>query len=266
MNGIIFSVKRYSIHDGPGIRVTFFLKGCPLSCRWCHNPEGLSPEQEEIFQVNRVGEREFRRKETAGKFWTIPEMMAVVEKERVFIERSGGGVTFSGGEPLMQPDFLLEALKDCRDKGFNTAVDTSGFTTPGNLKKIIPFTNIFLYDLKLLDPQKHLDYTGVSNEIILRNLGTILSSDAEVMLRIPVIPGINDGPADLVAMISYLTAVKTSRIRMINLLPYHKAGLSKYRKFSRENMMEPIEQPSTERMKELKKMFTETGIKVKIGG
>jgi pyruvate formate lyase activating enzyme len=266
MNGIIFNIKRYSIHDGPGIRVTFFLKGCPLSCLWCHNPEGISADAEEIIQVNRVGEKEFSKKEIAGKQLTIPEMMTIVEKERVFIEKSGGGVTFSGGEPLMQTDFLLDALNACRENGFHTAVDTSGFTTSENLKKIIPLTNLFLFDLKHLDPRKHLQYTGVSNEIILRNLGTILSSDTEIMIRIPVIPGINDDPSHLAAMIGYLTSIRTSGIKMINLLPYHKSGLSKYKKFGRENMMGPVEQPSSERMKEISKLFTETGIKIKIGG
>jgi len=266
MSGIIFSVKRYSIHDGPGIRVTFFLKGCPLSCRWCHNPEGISPEPEEVIQVNRVGEKEFSRKETAGKHLTVREMMEIVEKERVFIEKSGGGVTFSGGEPLMQYDFLIEALRACRENGFHTAVDTSGFSSQGNLEKIIPLTDLFLFDLKHLDPEKHLHYTGVSNERILKNLATIISSGKDVSLRIPIIPGINDDPSHLDEMIEYIKGIKTSGITSINLLPYHKAGLAKYRKFGRENLMEGVEQPSSERMKEIKKLFAETGIKIKIGG
>jgi pyruvate formate lyase activating enzyme len=266
MNGIIFSVKRYSIHDGPGIRVTFFLKGCPLACRWCHNPEGISPEPEEVIQVNRVGDKEFSKKEVAGKHLTISEMMTIIEKERVFIERSGGGVTFSGGEPLMQPDFLMEALRACREKGFHTAVDTSGFASPENLKKIISLTDLFLFDLKHLDPKKHLLYTGVSNELIISNLGVIIESGKEIMIRIPVIPGINDDPSHLDSLIAFINIMKTARIRMINLLPYHKAGLAKYRKFGRENMMGPVEQPTSERMKEIKKLFSETGIKIKIGG
>lgn len=266
MNGIIFSVKRYSIHDGPGIRVTFFLKGCPLACRWCHNPEGISPEPEEVIQVNRVGDKEFSKKEVAGKHLTISEMMTIIEKERVFIERSGGGVTFSGGEPLMQPDFLMEALRACREKGFHTAVDTSGFASPENLKKIISLTDLFLFDLKHLDPKKHLLYTGVSNELIISNLGVIIESGKEIMIRIPVIPGINDDPSHLDSLIAFINNMKAARIRMINLLPYHKAGLAKYRKFGRENMMGSVEQPTSERMKEIKKLFSETGIKIKIGG
>ena len=266
MNGLIFSVKRYSIHDGPGIRVTFFLKGCPLSCRWCHNPEGLSPSPEEIVGVNRIGEKEFRKKEIAGKQISIPEMMTIIEKERVFIEKSGGGVTFSGGEPLMQTDFLFEALSTCREKGFHTAVDTSGFTSPENLRRIIPLTDLFLFDLKHLDPEKHLQYTGVANELILSNLGVIIESGKEIMIRIPVIPGVNDDPSHLVSLIAFINKIKTAQVRMISLLPYHKTGLAKYRKFGRENLMGPIEQPTTERMKEIKELFAETGIKIKIGG
>jgi len=266
MNGIIFSIKRYSIHDGPGIRVTFFMKGCPLLCRWCHNPEGISPEPEEIIQVNRVGDKEFSKKEIAGNQVTVREIMTIIEKERIFIESSGGGVTFSGGEPFMQTGFLTEALIACRENGFHTAVDTSGFTLPENIKKVIPLTDIFLFDLKHLDPEKHFQYTGVSNELILSNLGIILASGKEVMIRIPIIPGINDDAAHLTALIGYLNKLKTSRIRMINLLPYHKAGLAKYRKFGRENLMEPVEQPTSERMKEIRELFAETGLRIKIGG
>jgi pyruvate formate lyase activating enzyme len=266
MNGIIFSVKKYSIHDGPGIRVTFFMKGCPLSCRWCHNPEGISPEPEEIIQINRVGDREFSRKVTAGRSWTVDELIETVEKERVFIEQSGGGVTFSGGEPMMQSEFLVEALKACRQKGFHTAVDTSGYVKAATLKKVIPLTDMFLFDLKLYDREKHISYTGVSNELIFRNLGLIISSGCEIFIRIPVIPGINDDDANLSSVIGYLAKVKKDRISLINLLPYHKSGTAKYKRFGRENLMQGFEQPSAERMKELKKLFSETGIKVKIGG
>jgi pyruvate formate lyase activating enzyme len=266
MKGIIFSVKRYSIHDGPGIRVTFFLKGCPLSCRWCHNPEGLSPAPEEIIQVNRVGQKEFSKIEIAGRELSVDEMLEIVEKERLFIEKSGGGVTFSGGEPLMQSDYLKEALRACREKGFHTAVDTSGYAIPEKLDKIIPLTDLFLFDLKHLDSQLHLEYTGVSNELILRNLNTVLLSGKDVVVRIPVIPGFNDDYPHLTAMIDYIKSVRSPAIKMINLLPYHRAGMAKYRKFGRENLMGKLEQPSAERMIEIKKLFVDTGIKVKIGG
>lgn len=266
MKGLIFNVKRYAIHDGPGIRVTFFLKGCPLSCWWCHNPEGISKEQEEIIQVNRIGEKEFSKKETAGKYYDVDEIMAILEKERIFIERSNGGVTFSGGEPMMQFEFLLEALAACKKNGYHTAIDTSGHFPESNLKKVLPFTDLFLFDLKHLDPRKHNYYTGVSNKILIENLRQIIDSGTEIMLRIPVIPGINDDSAHLGGLKDFIDEIKSENIKTISLLPYHKAGTSKYRKFNRQNRMEAVIPPTKERMNELKDYFSKTGIKVKIGG
>ena len=129
MKGLIFSVKRYSIHDGPGIRVTFFMKGCPLSCIWCHNPEGISPFPEKVTRTNRVGAREFIQDEEVGKYYTVEDILGILEKEKVFINQSKGGVTFSGGEPMLQFEFLLEALKACKVNGYHTAVDTSGYSS-----------------------------------------------------------------------------------------------------------------------------------------
>ena len=125
MKGLIFNVKRYSVHDGPGIRVTFFMKGCPLSCLWCHNPEGISPEPQTVVQTRKVGEKEFNSREMVGRYYSTSEILEILDRERIFMEQSGGGVTFSGGEPMMQHEFLLEALKACREHGYNTAVDTS---------------------------------------------------------------------------------------------------------------------------------------------
>jgi len=266
MKGLIFNIKRYAIHDGPGIRVTFFMKGCPLSCWWCHNPEGISPEPEEITQVNRVGEREFSKKETAGKYYEVDEIIEILEKERIFIERSDGGVTFSGGEPMLQSGFLLEALTACKNIGYHTAVDTSGHFPESNLKNVLPFTDLFLFDLKHLDQGKHSHYTGVSNKILIENLHKIVDSGTEIMLRIPVIPGINDDTGHLDGLKEFINDIKAENIKTISLLPYHKAGTAKYRKFNRENRMEAVIPPSQQRMNELKEFFSDTGIKVKIGG
>jgi pyruvate formate lyase activating enzyme len=266
MKGIIFSVKRYAIHDGPGIRVTFFMKGCPLSCWWCHNPEGISPEPEEVLRTNRVGDKEFTRKTIAGKPYEVRDIISILDKERVFIDKSGGGVTFSGGEPLMQPQFLLEALKACCEEGYHTAVDTSGYYPASTLKKIIPFTDLFLYDLKHPDPHQHKLFTGVSNETILNNLRILLESRKDVILRIPIVPGINDNEEFLAGFMKIITDSKCENIKMINLLPYHTTGSSKYRKFNRTNRMEGYKQPSDARMQEISGFFGSTGIKVKIGG
>jgi len=266
MKGLIFSVKRYAIHDGPGIRVTFFMKGCPLSCWWCHNPEGISPEPSTVEQIDRIGEREFRKNEMVGKLFDTDNILAILEKERVFINQSKGGVTFSGGEPLMQFDFLLEALKACKKNGYHTTVDTSGFSTPERFKKIIPFTDLFLLDIKHLDNLKHKEFTGVPNDVILSNYRLIVGSGSDIMVRIPVIPGFNDAADHLARLKQYILNEKNENLKMISLLPYHKIGSSKYKRFNIPNKMKNVEQPTSQRMKELKEYFSGSGVRVKIGG
>jgi pyruvate formate lyase activating enzyme len=266
MKGLIFSIKRYSVHDGPGIRVTFFMKGCPLSCWWCHNPEGISSEPETVDQIQKVGEKEFRVEEKAGKYYTPDEIVEILEKEKIFISESKGGVTFSGGEPLLQPEFLLEVLNRCKSEGFHTAVDTSGYAKAEQYMPILQYTDLLLFDIKHLDDIKHFRYTGVSNDLILNNLKLILDNGKDVWLRVPVVPGINDDSGHLEMLKSFIVKNKCSNLKKINLLSYHKIGSSKYKKFRVPYRMNGIEQPSSSRMQELKKYFEETGIKVKIGG
>ncbi|MBA4321193.1 MAG: glycyl-radical enzyme activating protein [Odoribacter sp.] len=266
MKGLIFSIKRYAIHDGPGIRVTFFMKGCPLSCRWCHNPEGISPEPATIERVDRIGEKEFKKNEEAGKFYDTTDILAILEKERVFINQSKGGVTFSGGEPMMQFGFLLEALQVCKENGFHTTVDTSGFSTPERFQKIIPFTDLFLFDIKHLDTRKHKEYTGVPNDVILSNYRLIVENGSGFIVRIPVIPGFNDDAEHLVLLKKFILGEKHDNLKMISLLPYHKIGSSKYKRFNIPYGMDNVEQPSFQRMKELKEYFSGSGVKVKVGG
>lgn len=266
MQGLIFSVKRYSIHDGPGIRVTFFMKGCPLSCWWCHNPEGISPSLEKVNQTRKVGGKQFSETEEVGKYYSVENVIEILEKDRIFLEQSGGGVTFSGGEPMMQNEFLKEALEACRSVGFHTAVDTSGYASAESFKAIMPLTDLFLFDIKHLDDSKHFEYTGVTNIGILDNLRMLLKSGKDVMIRIPVIPGKNDDAVHLSELRNLLARLKCRNLKKINLLPFHRTGASKYRKFNLPYRMNDTEQPSSERMKELKEFFSETGIKVKIGG
>ncbi|MCE5345891.1 MAG: glycyl-radical enzyme activating protein [Bacteroidales bacterium] len=266
MKGLIFSVKRYSVHDGPGIRVTFFMKGCPLSCWWCHNPEGISPEPEKVVQKNKIGEKEFSIVEDAGKLFSVDEILGILEKERAFITHSKGGVTFSGGEPMLQCEFLIEALKACKDAGYHTAVDTSGYSSTENYRSVIPFTDLFLFDIKHIDDTMHLKYTGVSNFLILENLLLLLHSPGDVIIRIPVIPGVNDDSGSMNDIRQLLINFKTDNLKKINLLPYHKTGSSKYNKFNIPYRMGSIEPPSKGRIQELKEFFCEVGVKVKIGG
>jgi len=266
MTGTIFSVKRYAIHDGPGIRVVFFMKGCPLSCWWCHNPEGISMQPEEVTQTDRVGERDFRRQEKVGKSYEIKDVIAILERERVFMENSGGGVTFSGGEPLMQPLFLKEALSACSSSGFHTAVDTAGFYPTEVLAEILPFTDLFLFDLKHPDPLKHIEFTGVSNDLIHRNLQYLADNKKKVMIRIPVIPGINDSDESLHGFMDIIRQAGEEAVSGINLLPYHTTGSAKYKKFGRPFRMKGFKQPDDERMKSISDFFRSEGYKVKIGG
>jgi len=266
MKGLIFSVKRYSINDGPGIRVTFFMKGCPLSCWWCHNPEGISPLPEKIELSEKVGEKEFVKIADAGKFISVDEILNILDKERIFIAQSGGGVTFSGGEPMQQPEFLLEALKASRENGYHTAVDTSGYSLPANYSAIIPYTDLFLFDIKHLDDDKHEKFTSVSNTLIINNFKMILDSGRDVMVRIPVIPGFNDDDVHLEKMKSFISENRADNLRKICLLPFHRIGSSKYKRMNIPDRMNGVEPPSAARMNELKRFFAETGIRVKIGG
>jgi len=266
MKGLIFSIKRYSIHDGPGIRVTFFMKGCPLNCMWCHNPEGISPFPENVIQTSRVGDREFNKKEEAGKYYSVENILEILDKEKVFINQSKGGVTFSGGEPMLQFEFLLEALKACKENGYHTAVDTSGYSSIENFKSVIPFTDLFLFDIKHLDEVNHFESTGAANTGILDNYRLLLECGKDIMVRIPVIPGFNDDPDHLERLKDFLLITKTDSLKKINLLPFHKIGSSKYKRFNIPYRMKSVEPPDREKMQKMKEFFQETGIKVKIGG
>jgi pyruvate formate lyase activating enzyme len=266
MEGLIFSVKRYSIHDGPGIRVTFFMKGCPLSCLWCHNPEGISAFPSDVTMTNRIGDKEFSHTAEVGKYYSVSKVLAILEKERVFLNQSKGGVTFSGGEPLLQPEFLEEVLEACKAGGFHTAIDTSGYSPARNFEPILPFTDLFLFDIKHMDDARHIEYSGVSNKLILDNFQMLLESGKDIIVRIPVVPGYNDDPEHLARLRQFLTSSKTASLKKISLLPYHKIGSSKYSRFGIPFRMKFIEPPSKERMQELKEYFSETGVKIKIGG
>lgn len=266
MKGLIFSVKRYSVHDGPGIRVTLFLKGCPLNCIWCHNPEGISPIPETVMKCTRIGEREFFKEEQAGEYYSVDSVLELLGKEKVFMDHSEGGVTFSGGEPMLQFDFLLEVLKECKANGYHTAVDTSGHTAAEKFVAIMQYTDLFLFDLKHLDPLQHIKATGVSNELILENLGLLVQNRKDIIIRIPVIPGFNDDEVYISTLRKFLMNYGTNAIKKICILPFHKIGASKYKRFNIKYKMEGIEPPDRAALQKLKEYLMETGIPVKIGG
>ena len=266
MKGLIFSIKKYAIHDGPGIRVTFFMKGCPMSCWWCHNPEGISPDKIMVERVDRIGEKEFRKMEPVGKDYSVDQIMEIAGRESVFFEHSGGGVTFSGGEPMLQAEFLKESLSALRNLGYHTAVDTSGFASPESYNEVLPFTSLFLYDLKLMDDRMHQEYTGVSNSLVMNNYRMLAGSGVDIIVRVPVIPGFNDDEHNLKSVSQFISDNMTPNLLRVDLLPFHRIGSSKYRRFGLPYRMGETIQPSQERMIELSNYFSGLGVKVKIGG
>jgi len=264
MQGMIFDIKHYAIHDGPGIRTTVFLKGCPLECWWCHNPESRSSNIFSYKKQEKIEGRIIEKEETVGKEYTIKEVMKEIEKDTLLFEESGGGVTFSGGEPIHQFEFLLKLLKSCRKREIHTCIDTTGYTHKEQLKKIAGFTDLFLYDLKHIDDKKHRKYTGVSNKLILDNLKLLDDMGKMVEIRYPLISTFNDDEADVYRMLAFLQKLKHRY--PVSLLPYHKIGAHKYGQFKIEYKMDGIEEPSIAQIDKVKSNFEEAGFKVNIGG
>ena len=299
-NGVIFDIRKYSIHDGPGIRTTVFFKGCPLRCWWCHNPEGQDVEPELVYRKSRcIGcdecskscQREAislvaqsisvnREKcvpcnnccrvcpsdalSIAGKQMTVKEILEEIEKDRTFYEESRGGVTFSGGEPLMQPDFLNALLKECKERAIHTAVNTCGFAQYEIVDRIRDKVDLFLYDIKTMDNRKHRKYTGASNEQILKNLKKLAESGSSIVISFPIIPGINDDDKNVTRTAKFISSLPN--IQQVNLLPYHRAGIEKYKNLGKPYKLDKIQPPSNQRVKSVKEKMEAFGIRVGIGG
>ncbi len=261
MTGIIFDIKHYAIHDGPGIRTTVFFKGCPLGCWWCHNPESRSGEIFSYSKKEKMNGQEVEQMETVGKKYSVTDVTKEVEKDTVLYEESGGGITISGGEPFYQYDFLLELLKKLKHKELHTCIDTTGHVKKEELIEAAKYTDLFLYDLKHFNDEKHIKYMGVSNKLILNNLIMLDQMGKEIEIRYPLIPTMNDDEADLLQMLAFLQRLK---IRYpINILPYHKIGSQKYKRFGIEHKMDGIEEPSNEQIDRVKKMIEEAGFKIR---
>ncbi|MFK5856941.1 MAG: glycyl-radical enzyme activating protein [Bacteroidota bacterium] len=257
MHGIIFDIKHFAIHDGPGIRQTIFFKGCPLSCWWCHNPESRSSD---IFSYEKEGfidDHKICTIETIGKKYSVDEVMENIKRDLVFFEESGGGVTFSGGEPLMQSDFVMEILYECRKLDIHTCIDTTGNIASDNLIQVASLTNLFLYDLKLMDDNQHIKYTGVSNKLVLDNLKMLDEMGKDIWIRFPLIPRINDDETNVLMMLDFMSKLKNSH--PISILPYHKIGSHKYERFGIEYKMNGVEEQSKEDVSRIMNLFTDAG-------
>jgi pyruvate formate lyase activating enzyme len=265
--GIIFNILRFAIFDGPGIRTTVFFKGCPLRCWWCHNPESheMLPEKIEGCNLRRGFDQTFSiPKDEIGKEISVDELIQEIIKDKIFFEESGGGVTFSGGEPLMQPDFLIECLKECKNQDIHTIVDTSGYSSLEIINRVSEHTDMFLYDLKLMNDEDHQKYIGVSNQDILRNLTEINQLGKKIIIRIPIVPDITDAKENLFAIRGFISYL--SNLIEVNLLPYNRIGEGKYKKYGKENKMNDTHSPGTKSLEEVKQLFSGLKCRVKIGG
>lgn len=263
--GLVFDIRRYSVHDGPGIRTTVFLKGCPLNCAWCHNPESILFEPQKVTRCRKLNGHARYVEEEIGRWVHSDDVLKEVERDRIFFEESRGGVTFSGGEPLAQPAFLLDMLSICSEAGIHTAVDTSGYAPADTFREVADHADLLLFDIKSANPEKHKAFTGVDNLVIIENLLSLTVHDPEIYLRIPVIPGFNDTTRDMLDILELLKRVK-ARIVRIDLLPFHRLGRQKYDALGMVAPPPFEPEPDEQKLMQFMQVFSEAGFAVKKGG
>lgn len=256
VKGRIFDIQRFSTHDGPGIRTIVFLKGCALRCRWCCNPESQSYDIETMMQNGKP--------KTMGKDVTVSEVLGEVLRDRPYYNRSGGGVTLSGGESLLQPDFVVALLAECKENGINTAIETTGFASADVINRFLPYLDTVLMDIKHINSEKHKEFTGQSNERILENARLIAENAKKLIIRVPVIPGFNDTVAEIADIAKFASGL--NGVDEIHLLPYHNMGRDKYTGLDRDYPMGDVKSPTNELMTVLVQTAEKFGLKAHIGG
>lgn len=303
LKGLIFDVQKFAIHDGGGIRTNVFLKGCPLQCLWCSNPESLASKPEITFVTNNcIGcgkclevcpAGAIRQGETAGediiidrerctlcgqcakhcyagainiigRYVSVPELMQIIERDRKFYEQSGGGVTFSGGEPTAQPEFLKAALAEIQKRGIHTAIETSSLLPWDIYASILEHVDLVLTDIKHMDDAEHKRLTGVSNQLILDNIRKISKLGIPVKIRLPLIPGINDSDRNLEATAEFVEQL--SNVQSLDILPYHRLGEMKYRQLDLSYPLKGVESPTVEHVEERIRALRERGLNISVGG
>ncbi len=301
-NSLIFDIKRYSINDGPGIRTTVFFKGCPLSCAWCHNPESQSSEVQKLYSLSKcIGcgscveacpEKALildpvegiitdsslctvcgkcalvcptKAIEMSGRQETIEKIMQSLRREIVVMDTSGGGVTFSGGEPLLHPEMLMELLKKCAEEGIHRAVDTSGFVKWEMLAGVAPHIDLFLYDIKHMNSWIHKEFTGVPNDLILSNLKVLAQMGSKIIIRIPLVEGVNAEEKNMEETAVFIASL-AGEPKTVNLLPYHAIAERKYEKLGKNYNEGLMKEPSKETIQKSIEIFARHGITATVGG
>jgi pyruvate formate lyase activating enzyme len=299
IKGIIFNIQRFSIQDGPGIRTTIFFKGCPLHCAWCSNPESQNFKPEMVHRdslctkcglcIDVCPEKAISIRDKGvsidrnictncgdctkvclpgalkilGQTMSAGEVLLEIKKDADFFWNSGGGVTASGGEPLAQPDFVAALFKLCQDNGIDTCIETCGYASAEALEKVLPYTSLVLYDVKIGDGKSHREWTGVSNEEILKNLDRAIASGVPVTIRVPLIPGINDSDQEL-KEIARIAAGSFKKPGKVELLPYHRFGMGKYQQLDREYELTELTTQETSELEKMKGLFESFGLECEI--
>lgn len=298
---LIFDIKRYAINDGPGIRLAIYFKGCPLRCRWCHNPESISPQRQKLFTATKcIGCGECVKAcpqqalsitdagivtdhgrcnlcgtcaaicptlamEISGEEKSITELLEIIERERHLFDQSGGGVTLSGGEPLLHPDFVLPLLDECGQRDIHRAIDTCGHVSTDILLTTAQHCDLFLYDLKLMDSARHKQYTGVGNERILANLTALATTGAAIQIRIPLIAGVNTDAANMEATAAFVAGLDGPK-KDVALLPYHDIATHKYTKLGSDYQAQELAAPHQDDMDRAIACFAAHGLRATVGG